>query len=594
MPISENQTDTRLLPSLTLSTGSSSAPERITRQTVRTTFMLYRPLFGKYDISLGAGFNRAARRMIEQWICGKRYLLATQGVECVVPFLQPGPLGHAFDALPRAYQLIVDYCLDNGRIAESQLEEYIKDFYKRYRALSEPGCSADFFTNGNNAASFLVRTAAGIYSLDSCLAQALAVVRGKTPGRRTVRTVSALPDSNAVIFNCEEQIVASLAEIDRAFSMELVPGLLSKPEATVSETVVKRCGLLVPLKPMFTSGLQQWNNFSQCALWSLLKWVYIDNKDAGSTATSIFATPAELKNALFDFRLGVRRLSALTANHFAGDLARPFGLLFDDSFVDDIIKVVQTHSSRMLAPGARDQWIGLGDIVAAQKQPPSELVAIHFRSLVADVLCVLASVGFVEAAFKKPCRTTEDLEAVRFTALGRYVFGLDTQYSSPVRTDAVVSPRISVDTDALYLFTDDKRCASMLASRYARRITLTRFVVTPESFCRGIGDVQTFDMRVEYFRLLLRLAEFPQVWRDFFANLRGRFSQISNSGAEFFIVYSLAEASPELLDFILNDPEVRELVILAQGRRLFVRPADEPRLALCLQNAGYTLPRIMR
>lgn len=78
----------------------------------------------------------------------------------------------------------------------------------------------------------------------------------------------------------------------------------------------------------------------------------------------------------------------------------------------------------------------------------------------------------------------------------------------------------------------------------------------------------------------------PSIWQDFFQTLKQRCKPLKNSNS----TYILQEFDPENKDLarlLASDPDIRKLIILAEGYRILVCESDFNKFATLMKERGY-------
>lgn len=186
-------------------------------------------------------------------------------------------------------------------------------------------------------------------------------------------------------------------------------------------------------------------------------------------------------------------------------------------------------------------------------------------------LFLLAAVGLLDVAFCKKRgsnRAVEQLDYVRLTALGKYVFGIAEDY----RIGESVVSGYRIDPDRLMVC----QCGegSLMHDSFLREIGTdignNRFVFSRESFLKKCVTAIDIRSRVRFFNSYIGSTAGMPVWQQFFAELEQQ-EQLEPVVLKDYCMYRVSPSAAELIRALNTDPELKEMVVRAEDYLILVR-----------------------
>lgn len=182
--------------------------------------------------------------------------------------------------------------------------------------------------------------------------------------------------------------------------------------------------------------------------------------------------------------------------------------------------------------------------------------------------------------FDSPC---QEILYIKMTALGRFVFGLDKTYN---HQEIDSSANFILDTERLIItFAIEDNPYAGLLSEISTQIGANRFIIDSGSFLRNCKDINDVESKIKFFNDFI-CPNPPSIWQDFFQTLKQRCKPLKNSNG----TYILQEFDPENKDLarlLASDPDIRKLIILAEGYRILIRESDFNKFATLMKDRGY-------
>ena len=206
------------------------------------------------------------------------------------------------------------------------------------------------------------------------------------------------------------------------------------------------------------------------------------------------------------------------------------------------------------------------------------------------LLYALASLGMVELACtpqpKDPVSPYAAIAYARLTQLGLYALGLTEKYEAAKVED---KPLFEVDDQRLIVrdLTNGDNPYLTILQEIAHYIGSGRYEVSAQTFLAACSTTDDVEVRIKNFRQFI-CAKPPAVWKSFFGTLLAHCHPLTLSHEDFHI-YTLPDDDHELQRLMATDPQLRKLVIRAEGFRILVRDIDFTKFRSRLKALGYLL-----
>lgn len=224
---------------------------------------------------------------------------------------------------------------------------------------------------------------------------------------------------------------------------------------------------------------------------------------------------------------------------------------------------------------------------------PFEIACKITTPLIYGMLATFAAVGLVEiacdSAYESPDNYFEGIKYVRLTALGRYVFGKDSQYN-PVAEYQPEPPSIYLDENRLIVLATDDASNAIIKNTVGRKISANRYIVDDTTFMRKVAGKRDLKMKIDMLQRMARIDRLPANWCVFFDRILKRYDAITPLNINHLVMYAVDKDNAELLRIISENTEIRELITLVEGGRFLVRIGDAAKLRKLLLDYGYNLP----
>lgn len=235
---------------------------------------------------------------------------------------------------------------------------------------------------------------------------------------------------------------------------------------------------------------------------------------------------------------------------------------------------------------------GMTDRIIVTKWNRKELITMPFLR---GFAFVLASLGLAEIAYDLPKNQIhgknkeyltpfDGLQAVRLTALGKYVMGLSD-----------ICPHVAEEKPAQQPVIDDKRLlvtlehpdpmTQMALDQLMKKVSPRHYVMTYASLLKKCNTEQDLEDKIALFHRVFS-AEPPAIWVTFFMEARARLHPMK---AEPMLVFKLKD-NPLLLQLFAKDPLLRSLTLKVEGRRIALLKSAYPEVLKRLESHGFLEP----
>ncbi len=239
------------------------------------------------------------------------------------------------------------------------------------------------------------------------------------------------------------------------------------------------------------------------------------------------------------------------------------------------------------------EWQGWGH--SKQYVKPDQVFRFITEPMLKAAFFLFAAFGLVDIKYNDPktdpeiCQSRQPysifdgLIYVRLTKLG--AFTCRKSDDIPVASGRQESSRVTLDDSHLIItiYPADNRTEAKL-ERFSRRIGRSRFRVDFDSFLRSLTTKEEIENSIEELRHLAA-ATIPENWEKFFNSIRKKYENFCCR--EDYRVFKVMRKDPELLELLTSDNELRQMILLAEGRHFMVKNQDMSRLKQRLRIFGY-------
>lgn len=198
----------------------------------------------------------------------------------------------------------------------------------------------------------------------------------------------------------------------------------------------------------------------------------------------------------------------------------------------------------------------------------------------------LCAVGIVEIAFSSKCEKNDLLEGMRYvrlTPLGRYAFGIDSEYEKS-EADDVCSFEFD-DANCIVTLLSDSCPYSFFLRQISLPIGTRRFKITPGSLLKGCDGKGAFAERKANLQKILdidKTSALKSVVEE--ADRRTKCVEKVSGG---YKIFKVDGSLPGFTEMLLADKEIRKNSILGEKSTIFIKTTFLPRFKEICAKRGY-------
>lgn len=222
---------------------------------------------------------------------------------------------------------------------------------------------------------------------------------------------------------------------------------------------------------------------------------------------------------------------------------------------------------------------------------PDHFIDELSKPLIKSICCAFAGLGIMEVAYrpyneKKDVTPFDFIQYFRLTPLGLYAFGLSKTYELPQLEHL---DYFSIDDKHLIVRSlVSPNPFETVLSTMSQSIGSGRYKLTYESFLSGCATPADVEKYTEQFKQFV-CDDLPPLWKDFFAEVKNRVNPLTEENVGGYKMFTLSSTNKQLIDILTSDPELRKLIIRAEGFRILVKYADLRKFSNKLKTYGYLL-----
>lgn len=218
---------------------------------------------------------------------------------------------------------------------------------------------------------------------------------------------------------------------------------------------------------------------------------------------------------------------------------------------------------------------------------PDNLYAEAGEAVHLAYIALLASLGILEIAYTSAAddapSAMSGLYAMRLTALGRYVMGIEKEYMPPTVEREQL---FELDSERLIIRAlGDNNVYEGLLKEFSAPIGQRRYVVTPDTFLSGCKNVDDIESKLRLFRQAVS-DEYPEVWKEFFDRMLAATGKVTLP-KEQYRGYCIDRSDAFLMNVLTTDAELRGIVRKVEGYMILVAEQDSERFDRRMRHFGY-------
>lgn len=252
-----------------------------------------------------------------------------------------------------------------------------------------------------------------------------------------------------------------------------------------------------------------------------------------------------------------------------------------NSFGEDLFCFVKSSSYRTKLTNNWTSKAVTFDDVVSQITIPS----------IKSIFFLLASWGIVEIAYQAPNSPNtvspfDGIEYVRLTALGRFAFEIDSDYTPPVVVEQEKDFELSSDR-LLIKFLDADSPRRAVVNQFAKAITPVLYSVDFSSFLEGCTMRNEVESKIKKFRHIVK-GDLPEVWENFFTELLNRCNPLLKAGTS-YVVRRINSNDKRLQEIILTDKELKKYIVRAENYIILMEQKNVDKVSHILRGYGYLI-----
>ncbi len=204
-----------------------------------------------------------------------------------------------------------------------------------------------------------------------------------------------------------------------------------------------------------------------------------------------------------------------------------------------------------------------------------------------------ASFGLLEIAYDHVDTTEigrtyfsnyDGVKALKLTRLGAYILGISSEYQAP---KVKQSYELNLSADNLIILVEGETALTdNLLANYADKIGANRYAVSNDSFLKSVTNKKDLKLKIDLFQQLINL-NLPPNWQAFFMSLDKKINPLT--ALKEVLVFKIPSDDPELVKLLIQNQEIKKLLIKAEDYQIIVLQKDYPALRNKLKSFGYLL-----
>lgn len=221
--------------------------------------------------------------------------------------------------------------------------------------------------------------------------------------------------------------------------------------------------------------------------------------------------------------------------------------------------------------------------------------AIIFEPILKGMFFYLGALGIIELKYNDPISPNgitakgksyisawDGLRYVKLTALGRYIFDFETNYTVPMRVQKTSTVKFDEYKPIITIQKDD---AIMLAKLepYAEKYDTNRYILSYSKIFKDCKTTKLLNAKIDKFYTLFD-QPVPVVFDNYFDEIQSKSNMLKRDLSQ--IVIELKN-DKKLLNLFMNNKKLQELIIKASGYRIIVSKADIPKLTKIVRDNGF-------
>ena len=292
----------------------------------------------------------------------------------------------------------------------------------------------------------------------------------------------------------------------------------------------------------------------------------------------------QFTSLFLNFLKGVRNIwnSKEEISKVLGTIKKIIDEIGDNSIIsiDNVIKTILYRDEfiEIINPKDAYDYIYINEANYERTKIPNyeKYISYVVEPFIRTIFFILGTMGFFELYYDYPEASKtlflknkylskyDGLKYVRFTDLGKYVFGREEYYDFNFESE---KSQVLLDEDRLIITIvgeDPMKC--LFLEKMAQRISQNKYKLSEEQFLKGVESYDDLENKITDFKGKIT-DNFNQFWLDFFDELRKKTNSIKIKTD--FIVLKLEEHK-DLLLMLSREKRFKDLVLKCEGYYLLV------------------------
>ncbi|MFA6708974.1 MAG: hypothetical protein WCR79_04670 [Fusobacterium sp.] len=209
-----------------------------------------------------------------------------------------------------------------------------------------------------------------------------------------------------------------------------------------------------------------------------------------------------------------------------------------------------------------------------------------------SVLFILSSLGVIEIFYTLPSNKNslylkhgylskfEGIKAIRFTELGRYIFGRVDTYAFKEEEEGIAV----LEEDRLIItLIGDSPIKILFLESIGTKISSNKYKISENSFLKKIKMKDQYYDKVNEFKEKIS-SDLSEIWSEFFKKLEKRVNGIEV--IDYYKVLKLKD-DKELINFIVKNKEIGKLILKAEDFHILIKKENIEKFSEILKENGY-------
>jgi hypothetical protein len=125
-----------------------------------------------------------------------------------------------------------------------------------------------------------------------------------------------------------------------------------------------------------------------------------------------------------------------------------------------------------------------------------------------------------------------------------------------------------------------------LLANYTDKVGANRYAVSNESFLKSVTNKKDLKLKIDLFKQVIN-CDLPPNWQTFFVSLDKKINPLT--AVNEVLVFKIPSDDPEFVKLLIQNPEIKKLLIKAEDYQIIVLQKDYATLRNKLKSFGYLL-----